>query len=202
VAKRKPAPAPRRTREHVIAAQSHNYVEKFFIDKGHTVWAMKNNRISNEQLHKVLTHLGYAASAPGGNRVVYHHPDSRIDVILPRMRRREVLKPIDLLSVQNALANGGIVPKDEFDSLFHREPLELWHAIKDAEAEYRRKHGRRASKIKLPDKQALDLGKLRRSELGPLAERIMCEGIQVLEEEGLLGVPVTIVHDESEFIFE
>jgi hypothetical protein len=28
---------PRRTREHVIAAQSHNYVEKFFIDRGHVV---------------------------------------------------------------------------------------------------------------------------------------------------------------------
>jgi hypothetical protein len=28
---------PRRTRDHVIASQSHNYIEKFFIDKGHTV---------------------------------------------------------------------------------------------------------------------------------------------------------------------
>lgn len=28
---------PQRTREHVIASQSHNYIEKFFIDKGHTV---------------------------------------------------------------------------------------------------------------------------------------------------------------------
>lgn len=28
---------PRRTHEHVIASQSHNYIEKFFIDKGHTV---------------------------------------------------------------------------------------------------------------------------------------------------------------------
>lgn len=28
---------PRRTREHVIASKSYNYIEKFFIDKGHTV---------------------------------------------------------------------------------------------------------------------------------------------------------------------
>jgi Domain of unknown function (DUF4365) len=28
---------PQRTREHIIASQSHNYIEKFFIDKGHTV---------------------------------------------------------------------------------------------------------------------------------------------------------------------
>ena len=31
------SPKPRRTREHIIASQSHNYVEKFFIDKGHIV---------------------------------------------------------------------------------------------------------------------------------------------------------------------
>ena len=37
MAKKKGASGPRRTREHIIAAQSHNYVEKFFIDKGHTV---------------------------------------------------------------------------------------------------------------------------------------------------------------------
>jgi hypothetical protein len=37
VAKKKAkAPRPRRTRGHVIASQSLNYVEKFFIDQGHT----------------------------------------------------------------------------------------------------------------------------------------------------------------------
>ncbi len=35
--KNETAPRPRRTREHVIASQSHNYIEKFFIDQGHTV---------------------------------------------------------------------------------------------------------------------------------------------------------------------
>ncbi len=37
VAKKKQAPGKKRTRGQVIADQSHNYVEKFFIDKGHTV---------------------------------------------------------------------------------------------------------------------------------------------------------------------
>jgi hypothetical protein len=32
----KKSPRPRRTRAHVIASQSANYVEKFFIDQGHT----------------------------------------------------------------------------------------------------------------------------------------------------------------------
>ena len=37
MAKQKPPRGPRRTRAHIIASQSHNYLEKFFIDKGHTV---------------------------------------------------------------------------------------------------------------------------------------------------------------------
>lgn len=38
VSKTNPVPErPQRTREHIIASQSYNYIEKFFIDKGHTV---------------------------------------------------------------------------------------------------------------------------------------------------------------------
>jgi hypothetical protein len=37
VATEKSPPGTRRTHEHIIASQSYNYVEKFFIDQGHTV---------------------------------------------------------------------------------------------------------------------------------------------------------------------
>ena len=37
VANQKSPPGTRRTREHIIVSQSYNYVEKFFIDQGHTV---------------------------------------------------------------------------------------------------------------------------------------------------------------------
>lgn len=37
VSKKPSESTPRRTREHVIASQSHNYIEKFIIDKGHTL---------------------------------------------------------------------------------------------------------------------------------------------------------------------
>jgi Domain of unknown function (DUF4365) len=37
VASKESPPGTRRTREHIIASQSQNYVEKFFIDQGHTV---------------------------------------------------------------------------------------------------------------------------------------------------------------------
>jgi hypothetical protein len=37
VAKKHSGSGTRRTREHVIASQSRNFVERFFIDKGHTV---------------------------------------------------------------------------------------------------------------------------------------------------------------------
>src|SRR5262249_3372017 len=119
-----------------------------------------------------------------------------------RMRRREILKPMDLLSVQNALANGGIVAKEQFDSLFQAAPIELWHAIIDAEADYLNHHGHSASVLKLPILQAYDLAKLRWNEFGPLAERVIQEGIKVFEQEGLLGIPVKLVHDASEFAFE
>jgi hypothetical protein len=59
VAKKKPAPAPRRTREHVIAAQSHNYVEKFFIDKGHTVDRPAND-YGTDVLVNTFDEEGYA----------------------------------------------------------------------------------------------------------------------------------------------
>ncbi len=36
MAKKRGAIRPKRTKEHVIASQSQNYIEKFFIDKGHT----------------------------------------------------------------------------------------------------------------------------------------------------------------------
>ncbi len=165
---------------------------------------MKNNKISYEQLQTVLFRLGYTVDAPNGNRVVYRHPDSEIDVFLPPMKRQEVLTPMHLLSVRNALANGGIVPKEQFDSLFHLAPIELWHAIIDAEADYVNQHGHPASVLKLPVLQAYDLAKLRRNEIGPLAERVMREGIKVFEKEGLpgLGIPVKLINDASEFIFE
>jgi hypothetical protein len=32
-----PLPRPQRTKDHINASKSHNYIEKFFIDKGHVV---------------------------------------------------------------------------------------------------------------------------------------------------------------------
>ena len=163
---------------------------------------MSNRKITYDQLEKALCRRGYVATTPSADRVVFRHPETDLPVILRRMRKTEVLTPIDLLSVQNALANGGIVPKDKFDSLFQTEPIELWHAIIDAEAEYEGRHGHPPHVLKLPVVQASDLAKLRREEMGPLAGRIMRNGIRVLEEEGLLGVPVELVPGGGNFVFE
>lgn len=162
---------------------------------------MSNRRITYDQLEKVLQRRGYVAASPSPDRVVFRHPDTDLPVILRRMRKTEVLKPIDLLSVQNALANGGIVPKEQFDSLF-QDPAELWHAIIDAEAEYLNRHGHPPHVLKLPVAQAYDLAKLRREEIGPLAGRVMRNGIRVFQEEGLLGVPVELIPGGGDFVFE
>ena len=59
MAKKKSPSAPRRTREHIIAAQSHNYVEKFFIDKGHTVDRPAND-YGTDVLVNTFDEHGYA----------------------------------------------------------------------------------------------------------------------------------------------
>ena len=122
---------------------------------------MKNKNITYGQLEDVLRRLGYTPDA-SGNRVVFRQPKTDLPVILRRMTPKEVMKPIELLSVQNALANGGVVPKDEFDSLFESEPIELWRAIIDAKAAYERKHGHPPRVLKLPVSHGYELAKLRR----------------------------------------
>ncbi len=51
-------PGPRRTREQVIASQSQNYVEKFFIDKGHTV-SRPQDDYGTDLLVKTFDKQGY-----------------------------------------------------------------------------------------------------------------------------------------------
>jgi hypothetical protein len=162
---------------------------------------MNNKKVTFQQLRRVLLGLGYGETQLE-DRVVFRHPDTELFVILPRLRPSEVVQPIDLLSVQNALANGGIVPKDAFESLFEREPLKLWHAIIDAEAEYLNEHGHPPTVLKLPVLQAYELAKLPTEQFGPLSEKVMQHGVKVFEKEGLLGIPVQLVAGAQEFIFE
>jgi hypothetical protein len=159
-------------------------------------------KITFGRLEKVLGKLGYIADPPGRNRVVFRHPGTRLPIIMRGMRRNEALTPVDLLDAQNGLANGGIVPKGEFDSLFEAAPIDLWNAIIDAEAEYESEHGQLPRVLKLPVLQAYDLAKLRRDVLGDLSRRVMQEGIRVFEKEGLLGVPVELVPGGGEFEFQ
>jgi hypothetical protein len=159
-------------------------------------------KITFGRLEKVLGRLGYIADPLGRNRVVFRHPDTSLPIIMRRMRRTEILTPVDLLDARNALANGGIIPKNEFDSLFEMEPIDLWHAIIDAEAEYESEHGQPPKLLKLPVLQAYDLAKLPGSVLGELSERVMQEGIKVFEKKGLLGVAVELVPGEGEFEFD
>jgi hypothetical protein len=43
MAKHHPAPRPQRTRAHVIASQSANYIERFIVHEGHTVDRSEND---------------------------------------------------------------------------------------------------------------------------------------------------------------
>lgn len=160
-----------------------------------------DKKIAFTQLRKVLGRLGYAEK-PAGRNVVFTHPESDLYIVLPSMGRLEPVKPMDLLSVQNTLANSGIVPKDQFDSLFEREALDLWHAIIDEKAAFELEHGYPPELLELPVRQAYDLAKLDRDELGGLSERVMKVGIKAFEREGLLGIPVKLIPGGGEFQFK
>ena len=165
---------------------------------------MKDNTVTFEQLRAVLLALGYVADPANAKHMIFRHPDSYLFVVLPKLRLRDIVDPMNLLSVRNTLANSGFVPKDEFDSLF-RTPtgsIALWHEIIDAEAEYHNRYGHPPHVLKLPVLQAYDLAKLRPSEFGPLAEQVMRKGVKVFEEQGLLGIPVELVPGAGEFVFE
>lgn len=160
-----------------------------------------DRKVTYNQLKHILCKLGYTEATSGTN-IVFLQPERRLFIVLPRMRLNEEVKPMDLLSVQNTLANSGIVPKERFLSLFDREPIELWHAIIEAEAAFEIEHGHPPKLLELPVLQAYDLAKLRRQDFGPLSERVMREGIKVFEREGLLGVPVILVPGGVEFEFK
>lgn len=162
---------------------------------------MNSRKITYHRLEKVLRKLGYEADR-NGSALTFRHPNSDLPVILPNKRRIDHLSPVDLVSVRNTLANSGLVSKEHFESLFDREPMELWHDIIDAEAEYRAEHGHPPTVLKLPIIQAYDLAKLRRNELGELAERVFQNGIKVFEQEGLLNTPVELVPSGDDFVFE
>lgn len=55
------APRPRRTREHVIASQSCNYIEKFIIDKGHVAERQKED-YGYDLIVKTFDESGYEES--------------------------------------------------------------------------------------------------------------------------------------------
>lgn len=68
------------------------------------------------------------------------------------------------------------------------EPIELWHAIIDAEAEYLNKHGHPAHILKLSIQQAKELAKLGRADFY-LADQVMGDGIRVFERRACSTSP-------------
>jgi len=160
---------------------------------------MMDKTITFDQLKEVLSGLGYAEK-PAGRNVVFTHPESDLYIVLPNMATLERVSPMDILSVQNTLANSGIASKDRFDSLL--EPLALWNAIIDEKAAFEAEHGYPPELLELPVVQAYDLAKLDREELGRLSERVMNDGIKAFEKEGLLGIPVKLIPGRGEFQFK
>jgi hypothetical protein len=80
--------------------------------------------------------------------------------------------------------------------------LHVLHHIIDAEANYFAEHGAPPRVLKLPVRFAFALAKLGSAHLGSLSARILKEGIQALEAEGLLGMRVQLVREAREIALE
>jgi hypothetical protein len=85
VGKKKSALGPRRTREHIIASQSHVYIEKFFVDKGHVV-SRPPDDYGTDMLVNTFDENGYAEAGEiriqlkAMDKLIYSNDNSYIPV--------------------------------------------------------------------------------------------------------------------------
>lgn len=68
---------------------------------------MKTRKLKYGEIRKVLVGLGFSEQTTKSNHLVYRHPDSRLPILLPRMRASAIVEPIEILSLRNALENAG-----------------------------------------------------------------------------------------------
>ncbi len=123
---------PRRTRQHVIASLSRNYVEGIILAKGHTAERRSDDygydldvetmvkTVTYRQLRTVLSSLGCRPVPSAENRFVFEDPNRDLLLILPGGTDEQLVRSIDLSSIWRQLVGHGVIKDDEdaFDSLF------------------------------------------------------------------------------------
>ena len=77
-----------------------------------------HKKLTYRQLAEVLQSLGYSPEKVQPDQVVFRNPDRRLFILVPRQDPRAQVRPLDLLRVRNTLVNDGVIPEDQFDSLF------------------------------------------------------------------------------------
>ncbi len=80
--------------------------------------------------------------------------------------------------------------------------MEARDQLIDAYCNFLGENGGNPRILKLGQLYARDLAKLGRDQLGSLAERLMTEGLEVLEQTGLMGCKVQLVPGSDDFQFE
>ena len=120
MAMRFPMPRKQRTRQHVIADQSVNYIQRFIMDEGHTALNRSSNMemtdVTYGQLDKVLRLLGFSCrSLPDGPPTrVYEHKHSGALFMLPASPESDGVLDYHLLGVRTSLDVYGIAAPSEF----------------------------------------------------------------------------------------
>jgi hypothetical protein len=73
------------------------------------------NKISYAGLTRALRSLGYAESR-GTSAVVFQHPNTRVDLILPPMPPKELVDRTRMSGVYQLVESGGIANRDQLDA--------------------------------------------------------------------------------------
>ena len=129
-------PRKQRTRQHVIADQSMNYVERFIIDAGYTAQMIQRDygydllmftydeefmvrtEVTYRQLDKVLRSLGFSCRGVKlhGEAHVYEHEETGARFIFPANAMSDGVLDYHLLAVRTSLDLYGLLDATAFDA--------------------------------------------------------------------------------------
>jgi predicted RNA binding protein YcfA (HicA-like mRNA interferase family) len=73
-------------------------------------------KVTYGRIAHALRALGYEKFTAKGSHVVFAHPRTRVDLILPLKKPSQTLDPTRLMGVYQLVAAGGIASREELDA--------------------------------------------------------------------------------------
>jgi predicted RNA binding protein YcfA (HicA-like mRNA interferase family) len=73
-------------------------------------------KLTYDRISRALRSLGYERLEAKGSHIVFTHPKTRVDLILPLMKPDRPIDPTRLAGVYQLVAAGGIASHEELDA--------------------------------------------------------------------------------------